>query len=73
MSANAFYPTTNPDAQRAFKASADELLDGLLTGCKRAAEIFRANPTQENWRALVQARAAWHVAFQAEDRKEPEP
>ena len=67
----AFYPTTNPDAQDAFKASANELLNGLLTGYKHAASIFRANPTQHNWHALVQAHAAWRVAFQAEDHSEP--
>ena len=69
----AFFPTTNPDAQRSFRASADELLEGCLTGYKHAASIFRANPTQDNWCALVQAHAAWSVAFQAEDRTEPEP
>jgi hypothetical protein len=73
MSANSFWPTVHSDGQRAFKQSANDLLDGLLVGYKHAAEVFRANPTQDNWRALVQAHAAWRVAFQAEDRKEPEP
>jgi hypothetical protein len=73
MSANAFWPTVHSDGQRAFKQSTNELLNGMLTGYKHAASIFRANPTPDHWRALVQAHAAWRVAFQAEDRKEPEP
>ena len=68
---DAFYPTINPDAQGAFKASADELLEGLLTGYQHTSEIYRANPTPGHWRALVQAHAAWRVAFRAENYREP--
>ncbi len=67
MNGHIFYPTVNPDARREFKESADELLGALLSGRNQAAEFFRANPTQENWRAWVRAQAAWRVAFLAEE------
>ncbi len=67
MTAEIFFPTINPDAQNQFRASADELLDGLLGNYRHSAEFFRANPTEDNWRALVQAHAAWRVAFLAEE------
>ncbi len=71
MSARNFYPTVNMGAQHEFRASRDELLDGLLTGYKHTAKIFRANPTGDTWRALVQAHAAWRVAFLAEEERHP--
>ncbi len=67
MSAHIFFPTINPDARDQFRASADELLNGLLGNYRHSAELFRANPTEDNWRALVQAHTAWRVAFLAEE------
>ena len=67
MSAGIFFPTICPDAQEQFRASADELLNGLFENYRHTAEFYRANPTSQNWRAIVQAHTAWRVAFLAED------
>ncbi len=67
MSAQIFFPTVNLDARDQFRASADELLIGLLENYRHSAEFYRANPTPHNWRALVQAHTAWRVAFLAEE------
>ena len=56
----------DPTAQRTFKLSADELLDGLLTGYKHAVQNFRANPTPDRWRTLYRARTLWRVAYMSE-------
>ena len=67
MSAHIFFPTINPNAQDQFRASADELLNGLLGTYRHSAEFYRANPTPRSWRALDQAHTAWRVAFLAEE------
>ncbi len=71
MSARIFFPTINPDARDQFRASAGELLNGLLGNYRHTAESYRANPTPQNWRALVQAHTAWRVAFRAEEERRP--
>ncbi len=71
MSAHIFFPTINRDAQDQFRISADELLNGLLGNDRHSAEFYRANPTPQSWRALVQAHAAWRVAFLAEEERHP--
>ncbi len=67
MSAHIFFPTINRDARDQFRASGDELLNGLLRNYQHSAEFYRANPTPRSWRALVQAHTAWRVAFLAEE------
>ena len=67
MSAHAFYPTVNSDAQRAFREAAEELLNALFDGRNQAAKFYRANPTLENWRNWVRAQAAYSVAYRAEN------
>ncbi len=69
MSAHIFFPAINPNARDQFRASADELLTGLLGNYRHTAEFYRANPTPQNWHALVQAHAAWRVAFLAEEER----
>ena len=72
MSVPIFFPTINLDARDQFRASADELLNGLLGNYQHTAEFYRANPTPQNWRAFVHAHTAWRVAFLAdEDGKRP--
>ena len=71
MSAHIFFPTINRDARDQFRASGDELLNGLLRNYQHSAEFYRANPTPRNWRALVQAHTAWRVAFLAEEERHP--
>ncbi len=71
MSAHIFFPTISLDARDQFRASADELLNGLLGNYRHTAEFYRANPTPQNWRVLVQAHTAWRVAFLAEEERHP--
>ena len=66
------FPCVEPEAQDQFKASAQELLDGLWTGYTRTAEDYQANPTPAIWRDLVRAHAVWTVAFAAEDGDDQE-
>ena len=49
------------------QGAANELLFGLLGNYRHSAEFYRANPTPQNWRALVHAHTAWRVAFLAEE------
>ena len=70
MSARIFFPTINRAAQDQFRNSADELLIGLLGSYRLSVEFYRANPTPQSWRALVQAHTAWRVAFLAEEEGE---
>ena len=64
------FPKMETDAKRELEASVNELLDGLFSGYKYSAEVFRTNPTRENWRTLKQAHACWRVAFAAEHEAE---
>ena len=72
MTAVVRFPTVEPEERAAFRASADELLNGLFEGYKLAAQDFRSNPTPAIWRELVHAHAAWKVAFAAEDGADQE-
>ena len=64
------YPTVNPKARVAFRKSREELLEGLFFGFKRDSSLFDANPTAENWQAMVRSHAKWTVALQAEEERE---
>lgn len=63
------YPTVNPEAHIAFRKSGAELLEPLLTGYKRDSALFDANPTAENWQAMVRSHAKWGVAVRAEGER----
>lgn len=66
---NPIYPTVNPEARIAFRKSGEELLEALFTGYKRDSALFDANPTAENWQAMVRSHAKWTVALQAEEER----
>ena len=60
------FPLMETEAQRALEEAAQELLDARFTAFKHAADLFERNPTTDNWRTLVWARACYAVAFHAE-------
>ena len=63
------YPTISPEARRELEVAAKELLGAAWSRFKHATQLFQANPTAENWRALVYARAGWQVALRVEEAK----
>jgi hypothetical protein len=64
------YPTVNPEARIAIRKSKEELLERLFSGFKRDSALFDANPTAENWQAMVRSHAKWDVALRAEEKRE---
>ena len=60
------FPLVETEAKRALEEVAQELLDARFTAFQHAANLYERNPTTDNWRTLIRARACYAVAFHAE-------